>query len=84
MTKSFVITFDEKDENLVLDFFKRLKIKALPISDAPTKEQRIIDFKQSINEVHQIVRGERANAETWAEMLDNVAQEVNMEKRETA
>ena len=84
MTKSFVITFDEKDENLVLDFFKRLKIKAFPISDAPTKEQRIIDFKQSINEVHQIVRGERANTETWAEMLENVAQEVNLEKRETA
>ena len=84
MTKSFVITFDEKDENLLLDFFKRLKIKAFPISEVPTKEQRIIDFKQSINEVHQIVRGERMNTETWLEMLDNVAQEVNMEKRETA
>ena len=84
MTKSFVITFDEKDENLLLDFFQRLKIKAFPISDAPTKEQRIIDFKQSINEVHQIVRGERMNTETWLEMLDNVAQEVNMKKRETA
>ena len=84
MTKSFVIAFDEKDENFLLDFFKRLKVKALPMSDELTKEQRIIDFKQSINEVNQIVRGERANSETWSDMLENVAQEVKMEKQETA
>ena len=81
MTKSFVITFDEKDENLLLDFFKRLKVKAFPINDAPSKEQRVMDFKQSVNEVNQIVRGERANTETWSAMLQNVAQEVKTENR---
>lgn len=81
MTKSFVITFDEKDENLLLDFFKRLKVKAFPVNDAPSKEQRVMGFKQSVNEVNQIVRGERANTETWSEMLQNVAQEVKTENR---
>ena len=81
MTKSFVITFDEKDENLLLDFFKRLKVKAFPVNDAPSKEQRVMDFKQSVNEVNQIVRGEQANTETWSEMLQNVAQEVKTENR---
>ena len=76
MTKSFVITFDEKDENFLLDFFKRLKVKALPVIDEPTKEQRVTDFKQSLNEVNQLISGEQVNAETWADMLKNIAHEV--------
>lgn len=83
MTKSFVITFDEKDENFFLDFFKRLKVKALPVDDAPTKEQRLTDFKQSVNEVNELVGGERVNAETWSDMLENVANEIVNEKLET-
>lgn len=39
MSKSLVITFDEKDENLLMAFFNRLKIKALSVENG--KEVRI-------------------------------------------
>jgi hypothetical protein len=69
MTKTLIIKFDEKDENFLLTFFKKMRVEAQQIPEIDEKDKEVFWVKQRLNEKY-------VKSGKWDTMSDDVRQDA--------
>lgn len=69
MTKTLIIKFDEKDENFLLTFFKKMRVEAQQLPKIDDNDKEMVWVKQRLSEKY-------FQSGKWDTMSDDVRQDA--------